>query len=204
MGNTESKKIFHALDKGDVAGAEELLDQAADWAKVRGPHGITVLMAAADRGLEEFAEWILAHPKANASVASHTELMDDRGKTAVVHAVEHQQLEIVKMICRDMNKRVLDQTCPDYDGLSPLHHAVILGNAEMVAYLLSSEGHCHPSSESRKKWTPMHYAAQIGRADIIKLILKAKGRADVVNNDGKTPRDLAIEHGYTECADMLD
>ena len=51
--------------------------------------------------------------------------------------------------------------------------------------------------------TAIHIAVMHGYLEHVGTLLRLNAKSDGVNNDGKTPLSLAIEHGHTHVADML-
>lgn len=51
--------------------------------------------------------------------------------------------------------------------------------------------------------TPLHVAASWGNYETLKLLLMNGGDASMVDNDGKTPSDLAFEENHLDCFNLL-
>ncbi|XP_043203822.1 arfGAP with SH3 domain, ANK repeat and PH domain-containing protein-like [Amphibalanus amphitrite] len=52
--------------------------------------------------------------------------------------------------------------------------------------------------------TALHYCAIYNRPECMKLLLRAGADPRQVNNNGKTPRDIAGERGYALCKELLE
>ncbi|KAJ3234145.1 Osteoclast-stimulating factor 1 [Chytriomyces hyalinus] len=78
----------------------------------------------------------------------------------------------------------------DKAGNSPLHWAARSGKVDCVRLLLAKG----PAVNARNKLgdTPLHNAAWGGHLAVVSLLLQHRDiKADIKNNDGSTPRDLA-------------
>ena len=51
--------------------------------------------------------------------------------------------------------------------------------------------------------TALHYCAIYNRPECMKLLLRAGADPRQVNNNGKTPRDIADERGYALCQELV-
>ncbi len=81
---------------------------------------------------------------------------------------------------------------PNYDGLTPIHTAVICDKKETVQGLLDQG--CDPKSNDIRNFTPLHFAALLQRVAIVKLILgdpKGKDTVTAINDHNETPLHLA-------------
>ena len=78
--------------------------------------------------------------------------------------------------------------------VTPLHAAVARRNVKLVGELL--ERGADPDAEQAGGFTPLHGAAYHGDREVIEARKKTA--------DGKTPADLAREHGNHEIAERLD
>jgi ankyrin repeat protein len=89
------------------------------------------------------------------------------------------------------------------NGLTPLHNAVNSGNLDAVRTLLD-HGAFLNVQEREQGCTELHLAAAMGYGDITKLLMEKGACPKMMNNDGKTPFDLAFLYGQKEIGyDML-
>ena len=51
--------------------------------------------------------------------------------------------------------------------------------------------------------TALHYCAIYNRPECMKLLLRAGADPRQLNNNGKTPRDIADERGYVLCRELV-
>ncbi len=76
-------------------------------------------------------------------------------------------------------------------GQTPLHYAVTGFNG--VVPLI--EAKADPNVQDNKGRTPLHYAAYFGCNGSIDLLLKGEAKCDILDKQGKTPRQVAIDNG---------
>lgn len=76
----------------------------------------------------------------------------------------------------------------NHSGQTILHMAVIRGYSEMVEFLISEKGDCHPDTRDFHDQTALHWACRLGFRDVA-ITLVSKGGADIMlqNLLGKTP-----------------
>ena len=85
--------------------------------------------------------------------------------------------------------------------VTPLHSAVASRSAEIVELLLV-QGASPNSSEAGG--SPLHSAASVGDERIVQMLLAAGANPRQPDRTGRTPADLAREHGHAELARQLD
>ena len=91
--------------------------------------------------------------------------------------------------------------CRDKEELTPLHHATIWNNIEVVDYLLRNGAFV--DSRDRKMLTPLHHSAIHGRLEIMKLLLDSGAEKDAKSNFDLTPLHFGVTHGYFEIVKHL-
>ncbi|TKS68476.1 Caskin-1 CASK-interacting protein 1 [Collichthys lucidus] len=82
----------------------------------------------------------------------------------------------------------------DADGLSPLHHAALSGNKELIALLL--EAQAAVDIKDHKGMRPLHYAAWQGKTEPMKMLLKAGSSVNGQSDEGQIPLHLSAQHGH--------
>uniref|UniRef100_H3D932 CASK interacting protein 1 n=1 Tax=Tetraodon nigroviridis TaxID=99883 RepID=H3D932_TETNG len=87
----------------------------------------------------------------------------------------------------------------DTDGFSPLHHAALNGNLELITLLLESQAAV--DIRDQKGMRPLHYAAWQGKAPM-KMLLKSGSSVNGQSDEGQIPLHLAA-HGHYDVSEML-
>ncbi|XP_077940608.1 caskin-1 isoform X5 [Gasterosteus aculeatus] len=89
----------------------------------------------------------------------------------------------------------------DTDGFSPLHHASLNGNLELITLLLESQAAV--DIRDQKGMRPLHYAAWQGKAEPMKMLLKSGSSVNGQSDEGQIPLHLAAQHGHYDVSEML-
>lgn len=84
---------------------------------------------------------------------------------------------------------------------TPLHEAANTGQSDILMMLLAHGAGVNATDSYG--WTALHFAASKGFVDIIETLLGV-GAIHPHNEDGRTPRDLALENGQVETVRVLD
>uniref|UniRef100_A0A668SC34 SH3 domain-containing protein n=1 Tax=Oreochromis aureus TaxID=47969 RepID=A0A668SC34_OREAU len=85
--------------------------------------------------------------------------------------------------------------------LSPLHHAALSGNKEMISLLL--EAQAAVDIKDHKGMRPLHYAAWQGKTEPMKMLLKAGSSVNGQSDEGQIPLHLSAQHGHYDGSEML-
>ena len=99
-----------------------------------------------------------------------------------------KQLETSFTIAR--NRKV-----KNYENQSLLHMALIIGNTEIIHFLLNK---LNPAEQDINEgdnngFTPLHFASENGHLDAVKLLIAAGAIIDSRNKNFNTPLNLAIK-----------
>ncbi len=108
-------------------------------------------------------------------------VLDSEGKTCLHWSAGSGNLEATKAIVnawRNPSMRHPDEAklstnlinMMDYEGRTPLHLAVAIGNEKMAAFLLQ-EPTCDHKAQDALGRTPLLWASQLGFPEIVKLLL---------------------------------
>ncbi|XP_023273190.1 caskin-1-like isoform X1 [Seriola lalandi dorsalis] len=89
----------------------------------------------------------------------------------------------------------------DADGLSPLHHAALSGNKDLISLLL--EAQAAVDIKDHKGMRPLHYAAWQGKTEPMKMLLKAGSSVNGQSDEGQIPLHLSAQHGHYDGSEML-
>ena len=117
------------------------------------------------------------------------------------NACEKNDLEKVKELSNQIND--INWGNPDRSDYTGLHISCLLGNKEIVEYLIS-----HPkinlNKENKYGWTPLFIACWKGKEEIVKILLKDE-RVNVNKEDkfGQTPLYCSCENGKEEIVKIL-
>ncbi|TWW69442.1 Caskin-1 CASK-interacting protein 1 [Takifugu flavidus] len=87
------------------------------------------------------------------------------------------------------------------EKFSPLHHAALNGNLELITLLLESQAAV--DIRDQKGMRPLHYAAWQGKAEPMKMLLKSGSSVNGQSDEGQIPLHLAAQHGHYDVSEML-
>ncbi|KAH7374214.1 ankyrin repeat-containing domain protein [Cadophora sp. MPI-SDFR-AT-0126] len=116
-------------------------------------------------------------------------------------AVRQSSAKIVDLLL----KHGVDFNDPDDAGFSPLMHACIRGDIEIVNTLLDAGAAISCSDGSQQ--SPLHWAVLHRREAVLKSLLKyCRGESRIVNafnQDGQTPLHISIQTGFDAAVEAL-
>ncbi|KAK4246018.1 ankyrin repeat-containing domain protein [Corynascus novoguineensis] len=121
-----------------------------------------------------------------------------KGQSAL-HVV--QSVDMLKIVLNTPSFSSLDVNEPDVDGLTPLHHAVALG--EVAVHQLISAG-ADPTALAAGSLSPLHIAARDGNANVVGLLLARYHERNALMThinllgDGRAPLHYACRSGSPE------
>ncbi|XP_078807257.1 caskin-1 isoform X15 [Oryzias latipes] len=116
-------------------------------------------------------------------------------------------LTVQKLLQRPGKAKLLGSTkkvnvnFQDTDGFSPLHHAALNGNLELISLLLESQAAV--DIRDQKGMRPLHYAAWQGKAEPMKMLLKSGSSVNGQSDEGQIPLHLSAQHGHYDVSEML-
>lgn len=123
-------------------------------------------------------------------------LRDVEGNYPLHHATLSGDLDCVETLLKSID--ALPEEYVNFKGQTPIHLAVMAGNAEMVEHWLTKG---LLNSKDKFGQTPLHYAALRGDKKLIQLLLDAGAHVDdaphmnTENTFGHTPKDLLESRG---------
>lgn len=89
----------------------------------------------------------------------------------------------------------------EFEGCSPLHHAAIHDDFEMVQTLLRLGASVSVLDQIR--CTPLHYAAREGSEEMIRKLVVAGADIMALDDEGRAPMHMCAGHGHSECLRLL-
>ncbi|MCB9493101.1 MAG: ankyrin repeat domain-containing protein [Epsilonproteobacteria bacterium] len=90
----------------------------------------------------------------------------------------------------------------DTNGFTPLHRAANFGCLEIVTYLVICTD-LDINQQDNTGWTPLHWAVMGGDLEIIEVLLRYGADRSITNQQGQTPRQLALDFCFDEEAAAL-
>jgi hypothetical protein len=183
----------------------------------RDAKGDTALHAAAEKGAQDSAEFLL-----NGGV--NVDVTGDTGRTPLMAAVIGNQTEMVRWLLR----QGADPQLRDKDGFRPLMLSVreggpgsvgelaaydredldpalllaaLLGQPEVIDALTNYGASVYARMEDGR--TPLMVAAENGHLESVKLLLEIGSSRYTKDPEGRTAADLATEAGHVEIAAMI-
>lgn len=106
------------------------------------------------------------------------------GKTAILEATGPKVLEL---LCENG----ANKDAQDMNGMTALHHAVIMGGKVMVEILLKNGANTEMRERDYRK-TALHMAALSGNEEIVKMLLEGGAVVDGRDGNGVTPLSKAV------------
>lgn len=123
---------------------------------------------------------------------------DSLDQTALIAAVDHQQLEIVRLLL----DRGADPRLADHAGWTPLIHAIYFGSDETLLGLLLDRG-ADIDARNDRGVTALYLAAAAGREPQVQFLLKRGADPQLATEAGYTPLRIAQLRGYERIVALL-
>ena len=120
------------------------------------------------------------------------------GIEGLCKASDRGDMESVKRIISEDPKLVHGE---DRNGDTPLLHAVVSGQMEVLQYLISKGAKV--TVKTKAELTPLHLASQKGHRDIAELLIKRGNSVNAKSNLGQTPLHEAAFYGHMEVVELL-
>lgn len=234
--NSDEKSPMHVAAEHGAVEVIELLHYQGSDLNAKAKQGITPLQTAAFHNSVKSAQTLLElgaakdevdeegqtalHNAAQTGASETVNLLVDRGcdvtvatsegLTAVHIAADSGKLNVLRSILKGQPRqywpRLVNQR--DGDGLTPLHYAVISGNARLVKFLLDAGA--DPTVQDNLKCGSLHYAAHFCHKSIARLLLEHTQEVNICDREGETPLHLAarlsssgfIKQFFQDCAQL--
>lgn len=139
---------------------------------------------------------------ANALRSASPNTRDPRGLTPLHLASERDHLAIAMLL----NDHLSSSNTRSLSGRTPLHLASRYASSAMVEFLLN-DAKADPNVQDLNGRTPLHYAALAGdddeRRDVVRMLRDAGGDPTMVDDRGRTARELAQKRDYWDVAATL-
>jgi ankyrin repeat protein len=224
--------LYYASLVGFYDVAEHLIGKHPEYINARGGHLVTPLVAALYGKYFKVAE-LLHHHGADVDVLGDEEstplhiacvdglvdvmhwLLDHGASVNAQNKVLYAPLHYAASCGRLQSARMLIEHNADIhiqveEGMSPLHVAAIhwiKRDQDDIMEVLLDHG-ANPNARDDNNATPLHYSSWWKSFDLetvegTRLLLKYGAIIDAEDNDGKTPLQLALDHGHNDMATCL-
>jgi RNA polymerase sigma factor (sigma-70 family) len=215
--------LLQAARAGDIERVKTLLKADPRLLVARDPMGNTALIIAVNSGHEALADLLFdagvepgLHEAAAIGDSGRVRAALDRdpegldtyspeGFTPLALAAHFGHLEVMRLLI-DRGAEV-NRVATHRLAVTPLH-AALFGRQVDAALLLIERGADVAlarggSGWKRAGWTPLHYAAGMGFSTLVQPLLDRGADPMCLDEDGKTPLDVAIDANHTGIADVL-
>ncbi len=208
--------LFKAIQAGDAARVQSLIEQEPALVNAHSPLGSAVLVAMY-YGEPDIARLLVEHGAslnlfeaaavgATARVQeigqAHPEQVNDfapDGFTALGLASFFGQKDAARwLLAHGADPNIASR---NNQHVMPLHSAVAANQLDISAMLLDAGAQVNVVQAD--DFTPLHEAAQNGQREMVELLLAHGADRDARMSDGKTPLDLALEYGHGGIVDLL-
>ncbi len=166
---------------GDLDRVRDLLEQYPSLVNAPASWEETAIQAAAQTGQVELAELLL-------SAGAPLDIC-----TAAMLGLAEQVEAFVRSDPEQIQAR-------GAHSLPLLYFPVIGGHQEIAAFLLERGAEINSGQGGN---TPLHGAVLYAKADLVKWLLENRADPNLVDYNGKTALELALESGQDELADLL-
>jgi uncharacterized protein len=209
--------IFEAIDAGDLDRLRALVRDDPTSALVRDETGVSVLLYAHYRGLDDTVA-VLREQVDELDVFEAAALGDtDRLRSLVegrpsladawspdgftplhLAAFFGHDAAAAYLIDRGASVNVVSQNAM---RVMPLHSAIAGRHAGIARALVTADADVN--SKQQDAFTPLHEAAQNGDLELVEFLLAHKAEPTARLTDGRTPAELARDHGHEVVAQRL-
>lgn len=173
------EQVLNAAGSGSLVTLKKYKSKKGDL-NAQDTHGLTPLMQAVATGQKKVVDYLLQQ-KVN------VELKNENGDTALAMAIGNDQDQIAVAL---INAGAKTDVLGGQDKNSLIFMAASV-NATKTLELLIKKSPEQIHLQNKNGDTPLHEAARFGSGKTLELLLKAGAKKDVINNQGKTPLDLA-------------
>ena len=82
-------------------------------------------------------------------------------------------------------------------------HASVINGCSLTTLLLLCLNRAALNEGDSKGWTPLHHASHLGKLHAATILLRLGGNVEKVNNEGKSPLDLAVDEKRGDLVTLL-
>jgi ankyrin repeat protein len=203
------EELFEAIEAGDVARVDAILDEDPSLAFSRDASGVSALMRARYRFDKALTESVkrrvdtldVFEAASFGEVDRLTELLEDEPSLVSDYSGDgFTALHFAAFFGRPDAASLLIERGAEVDAFgrgwmtgTAIHSAVSRKHAELVGILL--EAGANPNVRQSAGWTPLHAAAMNGDLASVELLLASGADAAATNEEGRSVADLANESG---------
>ncbi|CAG8548536.1 1201_t:CDS:2 [Funneliformis mosseae] len=125
---------------------------------------------------------------------------DNGGTNLLQNSVTCGNLQMVKRLVDEYDVKIDHK---DKLGREAIHLAAMIGNEEMIRFLLEKGANLNVQDYS-DKFTPLHHAAKEGYINVVKyLVNTCHANTDIKDHHERTVKDVAILWNRQDIADIL-
>ena len=160
-------------------------------------YGFTALMLACSGGTKEHIEEQKAVVEALLQHGVNTTLKDNNGRTALMIACVLGHKALVEVLLQDG----VNTTIKNNDGWTALMWACYSGRKDVVEVLLQDG--VNTSLKDNNGRTALMWACCSGRKDVVEVLLQHGVNTSLKDNGGWTAKDIAVEFGFQDIANLF-
>jgi hypothetical protein len=205
--------IWRAAKAGDLVEVQRLVGQDPALLNARpedGPHRMTPLMLASEKGHVGVVRWLLDQGAAINESTGRDWSPEYRRLTALWLACDEGRTPVVKLLL----ERGADPSIANGLRVTPLMAASFAGHVEVVRVLLGHPGaKATTDRRDRDGRTAVWWACNMGRGGVARALLESGADPTIAHNDGTTPMAIAKQpppyprisaEGRRECVAALE
>jgi len=179
FGDVNGTPLHFAAERGHFKVMDELLSHGANINLTDGTYDyFTVLHSACRNGKLDVVKYLLEH-------GADINALDGAGNTPLMIACENGHLVVIKfLLSKGATLKVVSMLH------TPLLFASENGHMEVVTFLVENGVEVNGGAQFRKD-TALHVSAQNGYPEVVNYLLQHGADKKAVNNDGKTPYEIA-------------
>ncbi|XP_064609137.1 LOW QUALITY PROTEIN: ankyrin repeat domain-containing protein 24-like [Liolophura sinensis] len=188
--NKNDDKLLKAVERGDVAKVDSLLNRKTLLPTKPGPKGMSVFQMAAGSGQLTIVERFLAYGGGHQQHRSH-------GSYSVAHGCQ-------TWLASDGGELLMmgaNQNCVDSDHMSAVHYACGSSHLPCVQSLIQYRANVNSKDKSGR--SPLFYCARGGEVRMCKLLLDNGADINLQDHFGRTALIFAASKGHREVCELL-